>query len=60
MIGDAVRLDTLVALVSQHAVTEAVLGRMVHDYRKWTLSVRLGGPTPSLIPMRSRRESWRA
>ncbi|CRM86399.1 hypothetical protein [Pseudomonas sp. 22 E 5] len=59
MIGDAIQSDTLIALISQHAVREAVVGRMVHDNSKSTLSVRLGGPTARLIPMRSRREPWR-
>ncbi|AOE82543.1 hypothetical protein A7318_28000 (plasmid) [Pseudomonas lurida] len=26
---------------------------------KWSLSVRLGGPTPRLVPVRSRREPLR-
>ncbi|MFP3493574.1 hypothetical protein SB759_05060 [Pseudomonas sp. SIMBA_059] len=59
MIGDAIQSDTLIALVSQHAVREAVVCRMVHDKSKWTFSVRLGGPTARLIPVRSRREPWR-
>ncbi|MFL1547264.1 MULTISPECIES: hypothetical protein [Pseudomonas] len=59
MIGVSIQSDTLIALVSQHAVREAVVGRMVHDNSKWTLSIRLGGPTARLIAVRSRREPWR-
>lgn len=59
MIGDAIQSDTLTALVRQHAVLEAVVCRMVHDKSKWTLSIRLGGPTARLIPVHSRREPWR-
>lgn len=58
MIG-AIQLDTLMALVSQHAVCEAVVGRMVHDNSKLTSFVCLGVPTSRLIPMRSRLEPSR-
>jgi hypothetical protein len=34
MIGDATHSDTLIALVSQYGVREAVVGRMVHDKSK--------------------------
>nr|WP_218180183.1 hypothetical protein [Pseudomonas reactans] len=47
------------ALISQHAVREAVVGRIAGHDSKWTLSIRLGGPTARLIPVRSRRESLR-
>lgn len=59
MIGEAIQADTLQALVSQHAVREAVVGRLNGEDGQWTLSVRLGGPTARLIPVRSRREPIR-
>ncbi len=49
MIGEAIQSDTLKALV----------GRVAGDNLEWTLSVRLGGPTARLIPVRSRREPLR-
>lgn len=59
MIGEAIQSDTLKALVSQHAIREAVVGRVADDDAKWTLSIRLGGPTARLVPVRSRREPLR-
>ena len=59
MIGEGIRDDTLKALISQHAIREAVAGRVKGDNQRWTLSVRLGGPTARLIPVRSRREPLR-
>ncbi|MBK3511298.1 hypothetical protein [Pseudomonas sp. MF6747] len=59
MIGEAIQSDTLKALVSQHAIREAVVGRVAGDDAKWTLSIRLGGPTARLVPVRSRREALR-
>lgn len=59
MIGEAIQSDTLRALVSQHAIREAVVGRVNGDNTKWTLSVRLGSPTVRLVPVRSRREPLR-
>lgn len=59
MIGEAIQSDTLKALVSQHAIREAVVGRVAGDDGKWTLSIRLGGPTARLVPVRSRREPLR-
>lgn len=59
MIGDAIQSDTLKALVSQHAIREAVVGRVAGDDGRWTLSIRLGGPTARLVPVRSRREPLR-
>lgn len=59
MIGESIQQDTLKALVSQHAVREVVVGRLAGDNLQWTISVRLGGPTARLIPVRSRRESLR-
>lgn len=59
MIAEAIQSDTLKALVSQHAIREAVVGRVAGDNSQWTLSVRLGGPTARLIPVRSRREPLR-
>lgn len=59
MIGDAIQLDSLAHLISQHAIREAVVGRVKGDNAMWTLSVRLGGPTARLVPVRSRREPLR-
>lgn len=59
MIGEAIQSDTLKALVSQHAIRDAVVGRVAGDNAQWTLSVRLGGPTSRLVPVRSRREPLR-
>lgn len=59
MISEAIHDDTLKALVSQHAIREVVVGRVKGDNHRWTLSVRLGGPTARLIPVRSRREPLR-
>ncbi|NWD97000.1 hypothetical protein HX871_21455 [Pseudomonas reactans] len=59
MNSQAIQSDTLKALISQHAVREAVVGRIAGHDSKWTLSIRLGGPTARLIPVRSRRESLR-
>lgn len=59
MIGEAIQSDTLKALVSQHAIREAVVGRVAGDDAKWTLSIRLGGPSARLVPVRSRREPLR-
>lgn len=52
MNGEAIQSDTLSALVSQHAIRETVVGLVEGDSIKWTLSVRLGGPTARLIPVR--------
>lgn len=59
MIAEAIQSDTLKALVSQHAIREAVVGRAAGNNSQWTLSIRLGGPTARLIPVRSRREPLR-
>lgn len=59
MIGEAIHDDTLKALISQHVIREVVVGRVAGNDRQWTLSVRLGGPTARLIPVRSRREPLR-
>lgn len=59
MIAEAVQSETLKALVSQHVIREAVVGRVSGDDSKWTLSIRLGGPTARLIPLRSRHEPLR-
>ncbi|TFY85788.1 hypothetical protein DYL59_24445 [Pseudomonas kairouanensis] len=59
MNGGAIQSDTLKALVAQHAIREAVVGRVAGDNNKWTLSIRLGGPTARLVPVRSRREPLR-
>ena len=59
MIGEAIQSETLKALASQQAIREAVVGRVAGDRSKWTLSIRLGGPTARLVPVRSRRETLR-
>jgi len=59
MICEAIQSDTLKALVSQLAIREAVVGRVAGNSSQWTLSVRMGGPTARLIPVRSRREPIR-
>lgn len=59
MIAQAIHDDTLQALISQHVIREVVVGRVAGDDQQWTLSVRLGGPTARLIPVRSRREPLR-
>ncbi|WP_017527425.1 hypothetical protein [Pseudomonas fluorescens] len=59
MIGEAIHSDTLKALVSQHAVREAVVCRVAGNDGQWTLSIRLGGPTARLVPVRSRPEPLR-
>ncbi|WP_455826900.1 hypothetical protein [Pseudomonas graminis] len=59
MIGEAIQSDTLKVLVSQLAIREAVVGRVAGENSQWSLSVRLGGPTARLIPVRSRREPLR-
>ncbi|WEX14448.1 hypothetical protein P2T68_28140 [Pseudomonas sp. G11] len=59
MKGEAIQSETLKALVSQHAIREAVVGRVAGDSSQWTLSIRLGGPTARLVPVRSRREPLR-
>lgn len=59
MIGEAIQSDTLKALARQQAIREAVVGRVAGENSKWTLSIRLGGPTASLVPVRSRREPLR-
>ncbi|PUB35297.1 hypothetical protein C8K66_104390 [Pseudomonas sp. GV105] len=58
MIGEAIQSDTLKALVGQCAIHEAVVGRVVGDNHKWTYSIRLGGPTARLVPVRFRREPF--
>ncbi|CZT31676.1 MULTISPECIES: hypothetical protein [Pseudomonas] len=45
--------------MAQHAIHEAVVGRIKGDNAQWTLSVRLGDPTARLVPVRSRREPLR-
>nr|WP_218172036.1 hypothetical protein [Pseudomonas yamanorum] len=47
------------ALVEQHAVREAVVGRVRGADNQWSLSVRLGSPNARLIPVRSRRATLR-
>ncbi|MCY1459666.1 hypothetical protein D9M71_771590 [compost metagenome] len=45
--------------MSQHVIRDVVVGRLNGNDQQWTLSVRLGGPTTRLIPVRSRREPLR-
>ena len=59
MIREAIQSETLKALVSQHAISETVVGRIGGDDSKWTLSIRMVGPTARLVPVRSRREPLR-
>jgi hypothetical protein len=58
MIGDGIHEDALRHLVQQHAVREVVVGR-INGGPAWGLSIRLGGPTARLVPVRSRREAVR-
>ncbi|MCP1515686.1 hypothetical protein [Pseudomonas rhodesiae] len=41
------------------AIRKAVVGRVKGDYAQLTLSVRTGGPTKRLVPVRSRRDPLR-
>lgn len=59
MIADAIYEDALQHLVNQHVVREVVVSRLQRDDHQWILSVRLGGPTARLVPVRSRREPLR-
>lgn len=59
MIGQAIHDDTLQTLINQHVIREVVVARLNRDDHQWILSVRLGGPTARLIPLRSRREPLR-
>ena len=59
MIGEAIQLDSLAHLVAQHAIRDVVVGRVKGDNAQWTLSIRLGGPTARLVPVRSRRKPLR-
>jgi hypothetical protein len=43
MIGDGIHEDALRYLVQQHAVREAIVGR-INGGPAWGLSIRLGGP----------------
>lgn len=58
MIGEGIHEDALRYLVQQHAVREAVVGR-INGGPAWGLSIRLGGPAARLVPVRSRREAIR-
>ena len=57
MIGQAVDVNTLRVLASTRQVREAVAGRWEEDRSQWTLSIRIGGPTARLIPVRSKRDA---
>jgi hypothetical protein len=58
MIGDGIHEEALQHLVDLNAVREFIVGRDSSG-SKWTLSVRLGGPTSRLVAVRSRREPVR-
>ncbi|WP_193603533.1 hypothetical protein [Pseudomonas fluorescens] len=45
MIWKSIQLDSLAHLVAQHAIPEAVAGRVKGDNSQWTLSVRLRDST---------------
>ncbi|WP_256233497.1 MULTISPECIES: hypothetical protein [unclassified Pseudomonas] len=49
-------VNTLRVLASTRQVRDAVAGRRQDDRRQWTLSIRVGGPTARLIPVRSKRD----
>lgn len=57
MIGQSVDVHTLRVLVSARQVRDAVAGRWEDDCSQWTLSIRVGGPTARLIPVRSKRDA---
>ncbi|MHC8357995.1 chromate resistance protein ChrB domain-containing protein [Pseudomonas sp. LB3P81] len=54
MIGDGIHEDALAHLVYLNAVREFLVGRDVGGL-KWTVSVRVGGPSSPLVAVRSRR-----
>lgn len=56
MIGAAIDSNTLRVLASTRQVRDAVAGRHKDDRSRWELSIRVGGPTARLIPVRSKRE----
>lgn len=56
MIGEAIDINTLRVLASTRQVRDAVVGRHKDDRSRWELSIRVGGPTARLIPVRSKRE----
>ncbi|MEX7554454.1 hypothetical protein [Pseudomonas monteilii] len=49
-------MNTLRVLASTRQVRDAVAGRWEDDRSQWTLSIRVGGPTARLIPVRSKRD----
>ncbi|MFV3292394.1 hypothetical protein ACNFBR_27145 [Pseudomonas sp. NY11955] len=49
-------MNILRVLASTRQVRDAVAGRWVDDRSQWTLSIRVGGPTSGLIPVRSKRD----
>lgn len=59
MICEAIQSDTLKVPISQLAIREAIVGRVASNSSQCTLSVRMGGPTARLIPVRSRRKPIR-
>jgi hypothetical protein len=59
MIGEGIQEEVLRALVEQHAVRECLVAK-VDGGPDWGLSIRLGGPSARLIPVRSRREKVRS
>lgn len=54
MIWKSIQLDSLAHLVAQHAIPEAVAGRVKGDNSQWTLSVRLRDSTVRRQPVRFR------
>ena len=57
MIGQSVDVNTLRVLASTQQVREAVAGRHKDDRSRWELSIRVGGPSSRLIPVRSKRDA---
>lgn len=57
MIGQAIDSNTLRVLASTRQVRDAVAGRDADDRTRWTLGIRVGGPSARLIPVRSKREA---
>lgn len=57
MIGQSVDVNTLRVLASTQQVRDAVAGRHKEDRSRWELSIRVGGPSSRLIPVRSKRDA---
>ena len=54
---EAIYEDDLRRYVEQHIVREARVSRF--EGGRWSLAVRLGGPTAKWLPVRSKREAVR-